>query len=254
MKAKLIILSVCLVSSIPAFSAWSDYFSLKNFYVSMAGVGAATSSDSLKQSYGSLPADEEIPSLNKADLNYNTGGIQLSLGHQAEFNQFGTRTSLQYLYLASNDKQTSPFYNTDVFNSAFIKHVSVQSLLFDVGLSRHLSSTFQLYADAGIGAAFLRTYATYATNSSSLAVAQSRTNYRANFAWQAGMGGLYQLTRNWSIEGGIHYINFGDASFGSFAQTPSLPGGVHISANNFSAALFSLGLDYSLDNLVTRAC
>lgn len=222
----------------------TNYFSPKNMYLSIAGVAASAASETITQSHADVSPDEMIPDLNETKLNGGTGGFQLGAGYLSYFPCFNLSTGLNYLYLAGQDQQTQPFYATDIFSSAFVRRVSVNALTVNAGISHNMTRMVNFYGDAGIGAAFLNTYATYATNTDALNVADSHGHNNTNFTWRVGVGSVIRLNCNWSLDLGIHYADFGPVQFGIFARSPSLTDGITYSASRYRAWLFSIGLDY----------
>ena len=122
----------------------------------------------------------------------------------------------------------------------------MQTVTINAGLTRHLIDRLSVYADAGLGVAILSAYSELATDSSVLAVVESQTNIPNQFTWQAGGGIKCKVSPDWGVDFGVHYAQFGNLNHGSFAESPSLPGGDYFKSNNLSAVLFSFGVRYSM--------
>ena len=218
-----------------------------HLYFTVAGVGALMSSSTMTQQYLALPAGTFVPSINNMNLNYGTGGIQAGVGYQYPVNEsWGLQSAVQYLYLAPRNRQVSPLFNTTAFQSVFLTNIGVQTVTINAGLTRHLIDKFSVYADAGLGVAILSAYSELATDSSVLDVVESHTNIPNQFTWQAGGGVKCKVSAEWGVDFGVHYVQFGNLNHGSFAESPSLPGGDNFKSNNLSAVLFSFGVRYSM--------
>lgn len=240
-------ISLVFLSSLSYGGSRGSYISPNgSYYFSVSGVGGLTNSNNMSRSYANLPDGTMVPPLSNSRLSYSTGGISAAIGHQQSlFQILDLQNDVQYLYLSGQNRQTAPLFNTNFYDSAFLNNVNVQTVTFNVGLSRLLFPRLSIYGDAGLGVALLSVYGAYVTNADILPLLQSKTNDETRLAWQAGGGLRYDLMRDLRLNGGVHYANLGNVTYGSFAQTAALPGGVSLKNNQFSALLLSLGIDYS---------
>jgi opacity protein-like surface antigen len=217
------------------------------YYFSVSGIGASTNSHSIEQYYAPLAEGESIPLLNKSSLSGGTGGVSAGIGYEKRLpNALTLQMNARYLFLEGQNKEVSPFYQTNVYKSAFFTQVNTQTITFNTGLNYQLHPKFSLYSEAGLGIAILSTYGSYATDVDILSLVQSRSKNQTNFSWQVGGGVLYNLTSNLQLDANIHYANFGDIDYGAYAPTSALPDGIHFKQQQFSAVLFGLGIKYFL--------
>lgn len=243
---KLAVVCACLFAISPLYAHYDkSLYVPNNYFFTAAGVGAKMYSNALSQSYGTLPPSETIAGINNSTLDYGTEGLALSGGALWQYNRWGLKSSLEYLYLARQNINTYPFYNTSAFSSAFVDSVMVQTVIANAGIFRDLSPTLSVYADAGMGVARLAMQGIFTTNVEPLSVIETKNRTAYNFSWKAGVGAVYKLTSHLNLDAALHYASFGQANFGSFGSTPALPGGTNYIANNFSAVLLSLGIQYT---------
>lgn len=243
MKQKLILFSICSVTSVNAFAILFAPFCIDHTFVSVGLAGSHVWSQDFSQSYAVSTSDGFIPTLNQANLNKNVGGLQIEMGYVSHFNMANLRASLQFLSLGSMYNQLTPFYNTNAFSSAFTTITNVNALTINAGALRPVSTVIGFYGDVGLGVAFLNTYSTYATSADALNVAETNKQNTTNLTWRLGGGSIIRLSKNWALNIGLHYENFGNLEFGNFAKSPALPNGVNYNADTVQAWILSVALE-----------
>jgi len=148
------------------------------------------------------------------------------------------RAEVEYAYRTRFHYAADPTFENASSPTKGHVDLTVQSLFANLYFDIATGTAFTPYVGAGLGAAFLSSdgsVTTISTGSTS-----NQDNNDTNFAWNAGLGVGYSLTKSCTLDLGYRYADFGDMELGD-------PSRLGLKAREITAHEVLFGLRYSFD-------
>ncbi len=119
------------------------------------------------------------------------------------------RTELEYTWRADMNYDSNPIFVNAAVPSEMSSKVESESLMLNVYYDIKIGEAFTPYVGVGLG------YARNKTETKgyvpSLALSDSGSKTKTNFAWSLGAGSSYTITDNLSFDAGYRYVDLGKA-------------------------------------------